>query len=92
MEVMLTSIGIAMSTLFSINNPICYYEMENSKKSMRFGTVGVPNHQPENLMDTQIMVVFCLCADMLTSLHHYKDQQCQMSDAEVMTTAIIAML
>ena len=43
-------------------------------------------------MDTQIIVVFCLCADMLKSLHHYEDRQCQMSDAEVMTTAIIAML
>jgi len=43
-------------------------------------------------MDTQIIVVFCLCADMLTSLHHYEDPQCQMSDAEVMTTAIVAML
>jgi len=43
-------------------------------------------------MDTQIIVVFCLCADMLKSLHHYEDHQCQMSDAEVMTTAIIAML
>ena len=43
-------------------------------------------------MDTQIIVVFCLCADMLKSLHHYEDRQCRMSDAEVMTTAIVAML
>jgi len=43
-------------------------------------------------MDTQIIVVFCLCADMLKSLHHDEDRQCQMSDAEVMTTAIVAML
>jgi hypothetical protein len=43
-------------------------------------------------MDTQIVVVFCLCDDMLKSLHHHEDAQCQMSDAEVMTTAIIAML
>ena len=43
-------------------------------------------------MDTQIIVVFCLCDDMLKSLHHHEDRQCQMSDAEVMTTAIIAML
>jgi hypothetical protein len=48
--------------------------------------------EQENLIDTQIMVVFCLCADMLNSLHHYEDRQCQMNDAEVMTTAIIAML
>jgi len=43
-------------------------------------------------MDTQIIVVFCLCADMLKSLDHYEDRQCRMSDAEVMTTAIMAML
>jgi len=29
---------------------------------------------------------------MLKSLHHYEDAQCQMSDVEVMTTAIAAML
>jgi len=43
-------------------------------------------------MDTQIIVIFCLCADLLKSFHHYEDPQCQMSDAEVMTTAIVAML
>ncbi len=43
-------------------------------------------------MDTQIVVVFCLCDDLLKSLHHYEDAQCQMTDAEVMTTAIVAML
>ena len=43
-------------------------------------------------MDTQIIVIFCLCDDMLKSLHHYEDAQCQMTDAEVMTTAIVAML
>lgn len=43
-------------------------------------------------MDTQIVVVFCLCDDMLKALHHHEDEQCQMTDAEVMTTAIVAML
>jgi DDE family transposase len=43
-------------------------------------------------MDTQIVVVFCLSDDLLKALHHHEDKQCQMSDAEVMTTAIIAML
>ena len=43
-------------------------------------------------MDTQIVVVFCLCDDMLKALHHREDGQCQMTDAEVMTTAIVAML
>ena len=43
-------------------------------------------------MDTQIVAVFCLVDDMLKAIHHYEDIQCEMSDAEVMTTAIIAML
>lgn len=43
-------------------------------------------------MDTQIVVVFCLCDDMLEALQHQEDWQCQMTDAEVMTTAIVAML
>ena len=43
-------------------------------------------------MDTQIIVVFCLCADLLKALQHQEDVQCQMTDAEVMTTAIVAML
>jgi hypothetical protein len=41
-------------------------------------------------MDTQIVAVFCLCDDLLKALHHQEDVQCEMSDAEVMTTAIIA--
>jgi len=43
-------------------------------------------------MDSQIVAVYCLCDDLLKALYHYEDRQCQMSDAEVMTTAIIAML
>jgi len=43
-------------------------------------------------MDTQIVAVFCLCDDMLKALHHYEDPQSQISDAEVMTTAIVAAL
>ena len=43
-------------------------------------------------MDTQIVAIFCLCDDMLKSFHHYEDPQCQMSDAEVMTTALVASL
>lgn len=54
---------------------------------------GIPTKKRlEELMDTQIVVVFCLCDDMLKALHHFEDQQCRMSDAEVMTTAIAAML
>jgi len=43
-------------------------------------------------MDTQIIAAFCICADVLTGLHHYEDPQCQMSDAEVMTAALTAVM
>jgi len=43
-------------------------------------------------MDTQIVAVFCLVDDMLKVMNHREDRQCEMSDAEVMTTAIIAVL
>jgi hypothetical protein len=43
-------------------------------------------------MDTQIVAVYCLCDDLLQALHHRNDPQCQMNDAEVMTTALVAML
>src|SRR4030066_2075804 len=43
-------------------------------------------------MDAQIVAVFCLCDDMLKALQHYEDPQSQNSDAEVMTTAIVAAL
>lgn len=41
-------------------------------------------------MDSQIVAIFCLCDDILKGLHHHEDKQCQMSDAEVMTTSITA--
>jgi hypothetical protein len=43
-------------------------------------------------MDSQIVAVFCLCDDMLKALHHRDDPQCQVTEAEVMTTAIVAAL
>lgn len=43
-------------------------------------------------MDTQIVAVFCLVDDTLKAMRHQEDEQCKMSDAEVMTTAIIAAL
>jgi IS5 family transposase len=43
-------------------------------------------------MDDQIIAVYCLCADMLKALRHQEDPQCQMSDAEVLTTALVAVL
>lgn len=44
----------------------------------------------ENPMDSQIVAIFCLCDDILKGLDHHEDKQCKMSDAEVMTTSIIA--
>ncbi len=43
-------------------------------------------------MDRQIVAVYCLCADMLNALHHRNDPQCHLTDAEIMTVAIVAAL
>ena len=43
-------------------------------------------------MDDKIMAIFCLCDDLLKAMHHQEDRQCQMNDAEIMTTAFIAAL
>jgi hypothetical protein len=43
-------------------------------------------------MDGQITAIYCLCDDMLKALPHSEDPQRQMTDAEVMTTAIVAAL
>jgi hypothetical protein len=43
-------------------------------------------------MDTQIIQVYCLCDDLLKAMPHCEDSQCQLSDAEVMTVAIVAAL
>lgn len=42
--------------------------------------------------DGKITAIFCLCDDLLKAMQHYQDPQQKMTDAEVMTTAIIAML
>ena len=43
-------------------------------------------------MDDKIIATFCLCDDLLKAMHHQEDHQCQMNDAEIMTTAFIASL
>ena len=43
-------------------------------------------------MDDKIIATFCLCDDLLKTIHHQEDCQCQMNDAEIMTTALIASL
>ncbi len=43
-------------------------------------------------MDDRIITVYCLCDDLLKAFHHCENAQCQMSDAEVITTALVAAL
>lgn len=43
-------------------------------------------------MDTHIVAVYCVCADLLAGLRHRNDPQCQMTDAEIMTVALVAAL
>ena len=43
-------------------------------------------------MDDKILAMYCLCTDFLTVLHHAEDHQQKMTDAEVMTTALVAMV
>jgi len=43
-------------------------------------------------MDEKILVIYCVCADFLQALGHAEAPQQQMSDAEVITTGLVAML
>ena len=43
-------------------------------------------------MDSQIVAVFCIFDDMLKGLYHREDRQCWISDAEIMTIALVAAL
>jgi Transposase DDE domain len=43
-------------------------------------------------MDEKIIAMYCLCDDLLKALHHPEDTQRQMTDAEVMTLALVAAL
>jgi len=43
-------------------------------------------------MDDQILAIYCVCHDFLKALHHREDRQQKMTDAEVMTTALVARL
>ena len=41
-------------------------------------------------MDDRIITIYCLCDECLKALHHRDDPQCAISDAEVITTALVA--
>lgn len=43
-------------------------------------------------MDAKLIAIYCLCDDVLKALQHHEDSQLQMTDAEVMTTALVAVL
>lgn len=43
-------------------------------------------------MDLQIILIYCLCDDLLTAVDHHEDEQCQVSDAEIRTIGIVAAL
>lgn len=43
-------------------------------------------------MDDQIVIIYVIVSDYLQAIHHYEDPQCAMSDAEVITAAIVAAL
>lgn len=43
-------------------------------------------------MELEIITIYVICCEFLQAMGHAEDEQCQMSDAEVMTTAIVAML
>ncbi len=43
-------------------------------------------------MDLPIVFVYCLCDDLLKALDHGEDPQCRVSDAEMLTTALVAAL
>lgn len=41
-------------------------------------------------MDTEIIIVYCLSDDYFKEINHQENSQCRISDAEIMTTAIVA--
>ena len=41
-------------------------------------------------METEIIIIYVLCDEYLRAIGHYEDPQVKMSDAEVMTTALVA--
>ena len=43
-------------------------------------------------MDTLIVAVFAICEDIMRAMRHKDDVRSQMNDAEVMTTAVVAMM
>jgi hypothetical protein len=63
--------------------------MEDFRHSAgRRPTYPCPRRPPR---DDHILAIYCVCHDFLKALHHREDRQQKMTDAEVMTTALVAM-
>ena len=43
-------------------------------------------------METEIITIYVICDEFLRAINHHEDNQVEMSDAEVMTTALMAVL
>ncbi|MEZ4527930.1 MAG: hypothetical protein R2941_18600 [Desulfobacterales bacterium] len=43
-------------------------------------------------MEDRIVAIYCLTEDILRGLNHYEDPQCRMTDAEIITAAVTAMM
>jgi hypothetical protein len=43
-------------------------------------------------MDDRTLAIYCFIDDLLKAMQHSEDSRCEFSDAEVVTTAIVAML
>ena len=43
-------------------------------------------------MEIEIITIYVICDEFLRAINHHQDSQIEMSDAEVMTTALVAML
>ncbi|WP_210391333.1 hypothetical protein [Synechococcus sp. PCC 7502] len=71
--------------LFIFNNPSCYLIAEG-KKSATKEKMQVAARK----MNDEIIAIYCLCDDILRAMNHRGDRQQEMSDGEVMTTAIVA--
>ncbi len=42
-------------------------------------------------MYDRTLAIYCFIDDLLKAMHHREDSRCKLSDAEVVTTAIVAM-
>jgi hypothetical protein len=78
---------------FDLSNPSCY--LEDFENHQRFSTVRISENQlteGETLMEIDIIIIYVICDEFLRAMNHHDDPQAHMSDAEVMTVALIAML